>query len=195
MHHYETLRNYSCYGEIAENGRNYDHVTGIFGYHLTDKDNYQVEVLLMERQQLTFFPRDIETFFPNVKIIDLSVNSISTVQNLHLKPFPDLERLSLAHNQICELESSLFNGLPKLKVINFIFNNIIHVGYDIHLPAQGYLYFFDNHCIDKSAWTTSSIIELKLALRELCPPVTQFNKHTKDLKNNYRLSLDTSATI
>lgn len=138
---------YSCDGTVRAYESN-SSVTEIFGMHMHGWNSSCVERFVLTNQNMTSFPTGFENFFPNLQDIILSFNSISHIENGHLSPYNNsFSILFMDHNQISYLESSLFNGLGNLVIVNFNHNNIKYVGYNIELPKR--LNLKNNTCIDE----------------------------------------------
>lgn len=169
--YYHDNRIYFCIGRVfnTEMSKN---VTEILGNHVPTKANEDVNQLYCLAQGLTFFPQNIERFFPNLETIDFSRNLIISVTNSHLKPFQSLMHLNLLGNRITELERDIFENLPKLKIIDFNYNNIKNVDYDITFPKHSLSFFKGNPCINMIAQYPSEMVISKCIFRSLCPPLT-----------------------
>lgn len=184
---------YRCAGQILFDEENSDKITELYGTHEPRKGNVDVQGLIIRSQDMEFFPVNIDAFFPNIKLLNFPLNSISYVSNAHLIPFPNLEFLALYGNKITSLDSNLFSGLNSLKFINLGGNKIKHVGYDLILPNFAEIYLYSNTCIDKDAVTADQITFLRFSLMIKCPPRISQNRFrlTKDqvqiLKNKYLL--------
>lgn len=161
---------YRCSGVLSFDGDNSDKVTAVYGTHLPGERNLDVQALIISSQDMEFFPVNIESFFPNMKVLNFPRNSISSVTKKHLIPFPNLEFLALYANRITSLESDLFSGLKSLRFINLGQNRIKHVGYDFILPATAEIYLYSNQCIDKDAVTGLHVTYLRFSLMMNCPP-------------------------
>lgn len=160
---------YRCAGIISFDDANADKITAVNGTHSLDKRNVDVEGLIISSQNMEFFPVNIHSFFPNIKVLNFPLNSMSSVTNKHLTPFPNLEFLALFGNRITTLDSDLFTGLKSLKFINLGRNRIKHVGHDFILPAAAKIYLYSNLCIDKDAVTELEVTHLRFSLIMNCP--------------------------
>ena len=75
----------------------------------------------------------------NVRILDLSNNTLSHLPNNCFEHCNELEELSLAHNDISVLEIRVFKGLMRVKSLNLDSNKLIHDGHFSHINAFEYL--------------------------------------------------------
>jgi len=173
---------YTCTATLLSN-ENSD-VTLVIGNHDNDRDHFDVEALRIQSQALQFFPTNVEEFFPNLKAFSFYNNSISSITNNHLRPFPNLEYLRVLLNNITVLDTNLFSNMTSVRYIDFDSNNLRHVGHDIDLPDTGYLYFQSNPCIDERATTAGEIANVKLDLLRGCPPTISQIEDTLESRPN-----------
>lgn len=163
---------YRCAGEVSFDGETDDKITAVYGTHLDENQNADVQGLIISSQNMEFFPVNIHEFFPDIKVLNFPLNAIRSVTENHLIPFPNLEFLALYGNRITTLESGLFKRLKSLKFVNLGRNRIAHVGHDFVLPATAEIYLYSNVCIDRDAVTELEITHLRFSLMMNCPPET-----------------------
>lgn len=159
---------YTCTARVLFDGN--QNVTSVYGSHQSGKGNGNVQGLTLSSQDLPFVPTNIQSFFANVLALDLDTNVISSINNKHLKQFPNLQLFSIWKNRITSIDSNLFDGLTSLKFISFDSNDLRHIGHDINIPSNGDMRFAHNPCIDQWANTPGQILNLKLNLLRYCPP-------------------------
>lgn len=184
---------YTCKGTIVGNSNN-GTVIAAYGNHLRRMNDGNVQAICINEQNLKYFPRNVAQFSPNLKVINLSDNSITSLLNSELKPHNKLEWLSISDNEISALESKIFDGSPNLKTVDFYNNNILFVGEDIKLPTIGHLNFLSNRCVDMYANTSEEIVTLKLHLLIECShsprislieeTLVTINQDVQELKRN-----------
>lgn len=175
---------YYCDGNLISDGENKQNVTEVYGNHETGKDNSDILALVIIGRNIEYFPTNIESFFPNIKVLDFSYNFISDISNHHLAPFPHLEILNLHTNRITSLDSNLLSGLETMKSISFWANDIKHVGHDFVLPSTGEIFFNSNPCIDRQATTPNEITALRFNLLVNCPPTISQIEATLESRPN-----------
>lgn len=195
---------YRCAAILSFDVESGDKVTAVYGAHLPGQRNDDVEGLIISSQDMEFFPVNIESFFPHIKVLNFPRNSISSVTRNHLAPFPNLEFLALYANRITSLDGDLFAGLKSLKFVNLGQNRIQHVGHDFVLPAAAEIYFYSNRCIDRDAVTAIEVTHLRFSLMMNCPPkrsqtddnapITIPNDRKQTLKNEY-LQLEMRVSV
>lgn len=83
---------YSC-NTILVTGGYSDNVTSVSGSHQNGKSHIDVLGLHMPSQNLQYFPRNVDEFFPNLIVLNLVNNNINSVSHDHLAPFPKLQYL------------------------------------------------------------------------------------------------------
>lgn len=170
---------YTCYtpklSNIAENQR----ITAVTGTHETGKNNTNVKVLNISfNTNLTYFPRGIENFFPNLIAIFISHTNITAINGDELLPFPKLTHFQIAVNPHFErVPGNLFSNNPLLQVISFYKNNIKHVGEGIMngLNSLRWIEFNRNYCINQLAYPKDvpTLVEfLRNNCTDIYPPPT-----------------------
>lgn len=175
---------YRCSGTIVFDAENNDTITAVHAtHHFNDQENMDVQGLIISSQGMEYFPMNIGSIFPDLKVINFPLNFISSVTNKHLIPFPGLEFLALFGNRIESLDSDIFSGLNALKFINLGRNRIKHVGQNIFLPGTAHVYLYSNSCIDRDAVTKLELTHLRFSLLMNCPPSeVQHTNMTTSLK-------------
>lgn len=184
---------YTCAARVLFDTEHIDDVLVVYGAHQGGNTNDDVHGLAINSQNMPFFPRNVESFFPNLKAFNFYNNSISNVSNNHLIPFPKLEFLDLQENFIDSLDGNLFTGLTSLKFISFNFNEVKHIGHDINLPDTGSISFESNPCINQTAITPAEIVTLKHSLLVNCPPTISQIEDALESRQNFitDLKIDT----
>ncbi|XP_037047434.1 uncharacterized protein LOC119082141 isoform X2 [Bradysia coprophila] len=170
-------------------------VTAIFGSHQTGKGHEDVGGIILEGQDLSVFPTNIEYFFPNMIGISLYNNSIPAVNNEHLAPFPYLQFLGLTTNKITSIGGNLFSGMNSMVYISFSNNNIRHVGHDLNLPINGRTYFSTTTCIDQTATTPVEVASLTLNLLRFCPPTISQIEESLENRQNLLTHVDSQVRV
>lgn len=147
----------------------------ISGTHPWGNINDDVEGLWINTQILTFFPQKIDSFFKYLRAFRYENSNIRAMNAEDLRPFSQLEHLSLIGNGLISLDSNLFSFSPLLKYLNMNDNRIQHIGHDLvtNLNYLQQLYLQSNFCISKYATTRATVIDLASQLSDLCPPLDE----------------------
>lgn len=145
----------------------------IRGDHLAGYSNFQVEALDVQNQDLRWIPKDIGSFFPNIRVIQWINSNLWEISSADLWQFPNLMVLDLQKNKIVSLESSLFAFTPKILTMSFDSNLLYHVGEDLltSLKFLKSVYIRNNPCINYYAVSGSEIEYLIKNLHIRCPPL------------------------
>ncbi|CRK93809.1 CLUMA_CG007336, isoform A, partial [Clunio marinus] len=150
-----------------------NNVTEVTLNHVGGRRNEDVEGLYMKHDQnLTFLPRNIHHFFPNLKAIAVNHNLIENIQQSDISVFPELIQLGFWRNRISSIDFNLFQKNPKLKAIGFSENPVQHIGYDVfdHLTELETIGFHSTcHNIKIEGNRTQVLSELP-NLAQNCPP-------------------------
>lgn len=161
-----------------------DIVNWFFGNHWAGKTHSDVHGLVIRSQGLQFIPRNVESFFPNIRALDVYDNLITSISNFHLRPFANLVHLAVSNNEINSLDSYLFAGLPFLSYVSFSNNSIQHVGHDFLMPSLGEISFDSNDCISYRAVNATQIDNLRFNLLLKCPPTISLIEGTLESRPN-----------
>lgn len=84
-------------------------------YHILHRSGYLQE-----------FPANI-CLFPEIVVIDLSLNSITNIQNIDEKCLPILNELYLSYNKISLILTSTFSNLKFLTKLDLSNNEIVRI--------------------------------------------------------------------
>ncbi|CAG9810640.1 unnamed protein product [Chironomus riparius] len=136
-------------------------ITSISGTHQSGKTNSDVVGFYVYSKTINYFPRCLETFFKNIKAIQIDNCNLKEVHQEDLKPFPNLVELYLRFNELEVLEEGLFDFNPDLEYIYIWNNKIVHIAPNVfdHLSKLSYLYLLSNSCIDKEAKNSTSEVK------------------------------------
>lgn len=168
-------RRYSCiveeiqFAEVAE-------VTQILGDHMLGRRNAEVEAFRMLNNDLvSMLPRNIESFFPNLLVLDLRRSGLTSITAEDLSHWPDLSVFFAGSNEIEEIDGDLFQNSPRLSWIDFFNNLISNIGVNLlsNLNELTYVDFGHNPCINIWANTPEGIENLKAQLLAQCPPTVE----------------------
>lgn len=188
---------YTCTATILRDEGN-DRLIAINGIHMTGQSDYSVVGFRIRDQNLKYFVKNVEIFFPNLKGINLDMNSISNVTNADLKVHKNLQYLSFRDNQITNLDSDLLDDLPNLIQVSFANNHIKHVGHDFTLPSASsnlFISFENNPCIHMWAHSLQSIVDLKFYLLVYCPPLISQIEQTMESRDNLLTRINSTVHI
>jgi len=90
--------------------------------------NKEVKGIAFFRQTVNYIPAGLERIFPNLREIHIRECDLLSIDKGILKPFPDLEAITLAGNlHFDTLERGLFSFNKKLKNVNLQLNFFKHI--------------------------------------------------------------------
>lgn len=184
---------YTCDAGILSDGS--EIVTSIYGNHIDGRSNSDVHGFVIHSQGLAFIPVNVESFFPNIRALDVYNNFISNVTNFHLKPFTNLVHFAIIDNKITSLDTDVFKGLSFLNYVSFRNNSIRHVGHDFILPSLGEIHFDLNECINEVAVNATQIDSLKFNLLLKCPPKISQIEHTLEGRPNLLTNVNSEVKL
>lgn len=150
------------------------------GVHIEGKNDTQVEMIwVRDGQILTFIPRGIDEFFPNLRGLTLHYTCIAEISANDLQQFPNLIDFNVFGNPIVSLDGDLFKHNTFMRYIYFGESLLQHVGFNLlgDLNNLRNVYFISNPCVNDSASWTEEIADLNQRLPILCPqPANDFVK-------------------
>lgn len=161
---YGTL--YTCKYPTLSNLTESKYLTTVTGTHASGKTNADVQWLHINYQQnLTFFPKSIAKFFPNLIAMWFSHTGLASLDGDELNGLKNLMYINIEFNPKLErIPGNLFTFNPKLNGILFSRNNIKHVSSylfnTIDMSKLKYLYFNFNSCVNQQATNQTQIASL-----------------------------------
>lgn len=146
-------------------------VSDVTENHMEGRNNSDVKGLLIYNQNITFTPRNIHLFFPNVVAFSLFNNTIEEITPVALGGLHKLRYFNFLYNHLQVVESDLFDESPLLEWIDFGYNPIRHVAHNVfkHLNLLENLNFTLTTCISQSAVGSDDVELLKFQLIVACP--------------------------
>ena len=131
-------------------------------------------LMIVQQRDLQKFPKGLERHFHHLMGIDFEDCGIMRISSDDLKPLKELLQINLSGNRLTELQNDLFQHNPKLKIIDFSRNSILHVGLEIfnNLQHLTMVDMQDNTCTSDKSYATEKG-EIKKLVWELtvdCPP-------------------------
>lgn len=167
---------YECEAKVFLDSNESNDLVGVTGTHLEEKAHIDVEAISISHQrEVSVFPRRMEGFFANIKVIIFLNTSLASLSPADLQAFPDLLSLSIADSNLASIPGDLFQHNPRIRFINFSFNQITQVGHDLvtHLDDLRHLDFLGNLCVDRLAQDSEEITELNELLPAACPQLEE----------------------
>jgi len=137
-------------------------IDSISGTHLAGYNNDNVEAIdVYQQAQLNYFPRGLNNFFKNLKVINIFNSGLKEIHQSDLKDFPKLMNLFLPANNLEIIEENLFEFNPNLKWINLNSNKISHIDPTVfdNLTKLSRLYLGTNSCISMLAIDNSTVLQ------------------------------------
>jgi hypothetical protein len=159
-----------------------ENLTGVTGIHLQNKNNSDVAFLdVRDKTIVTFIPKDMENFFPNISAMRFSRCNISRVNADDLNAFDQLEWIAIESNPIERIPRDFFAKNPKIRVVYFYALKIKHVGTGLLDSLQDLFFanFGANTCISKTASNASEISALIEELLIKCPDIEEVTTTTE----------------
>lgn len=165
---YSSDKFYTCYSTVINSGNK--ELEEIHGKHEDPANSSTVEAFYSKNRVLEKLPKNLASFFPNLKIIACFSTTLSEINLEDLKPFPNLKYLSLPRNNLIKLSSNLFKFTPKIQGITFANNQLQCIGKNLldDLTDLKWADFQSNSCINGYAEGAAGIKQLNLELPTKC---------------------------
>jgi hypothetical protein len=151
-------------------------LTAVHGTHLENKTNADVRHIEGSfKRNLTFIPKGMENFFPNISALRFSYCNISRVNSDDLNAFDQLEWFAMEGNPIEHIPRNFFAENSKIRVVFLNSNKIKHVGTGLldSLQDLNHASFAANTCINKWATSANQMPELIEVLRTNCTDIEE----------------------
>lgn len=145
-------------------------LTAINGYHHEDDSSRDVVTLKIIEQIVNFLPSGVSQHFPYLTVLRIWSSGLRSFTQEDVRNMKYLTDLSLSGNFLESLDSDLFNYNPRLIKVDFTRNRIKHVGSNLMRPLRSLsvIDFYHNDCVNDGA--RYSFEDLKIKLRDTCPP-------------------------
>lgn len=129
-----------------------------------------INLLTIEDQEVNYIPMEVAKIFGQIQGLRIDNSQLKEVNKHDLCQFPKLIELILSNNEIKFLPGDSFEDNTDLKLINFDYNHISSVGFDILAPLVNLKFasFLSNKCINGSYAEKIEITSLVSHLNEHC---------------------------
>lgn len=160
---------YTCQPQVNFVGTG-NAVTNVLGTHTLGKTNSQVKCLYINDQNINTLPDNINNFFPNLIVLDVSRSHLQTITADSLKPFPNLLAFVSSINNVYSIDGDLFKYTPKLRYLAMHYTGLKQVGNGLldGLNDLTRTDFEGNICINKSSLNPVELQQVKQDLESNC---------------------------
>ena len=158
---------YTCYAKVINTESSFT----LEGEHVETFNNFDTKSLYIKDQNIQRFPKNLASFLPSLKVISCLKSGLVEISVDDLKPFSDLEYLSLANNNLVKIPGDLFKFTLKLRGIILARNKLQQVGNHL-LENLQFLDFVDvqtNPCINGYAQSQAGYFALNYEMPMKCP--------------------------
>lgn len=147
-----TTLDYTCNDPTISFINDSEFLTEVNGKHLNKMNNLDVKNLFISGpKELTFFPKGIQNFFPNLNSIKFTKTGIISLNGDEFQAFPDLNLLDFSQNSKLErIPGNSFEFNPLITYIYFNQCNLRFIGEGLFSGLQNLLYLNvqDNFCVN-----------------------------------------------
>lgn len=151
---------YSCQGSFERSDASFTDVVYLSGNNRPGKTNLDVKALQLYDQRITFMPRGVEKFFPNLEVFDAPYSDIQFIGDGHFSGLNNLKVMSFYYNNMMMVSAMTFTGLTKLQAISFYGNPIQCVDQAAfsQLPDLRSLRFENTGCINEGVENNANLV-------------------------------------
>jgi hypothetical protein len=146
-------------------------IDSVIGAHAVGKTNKDVTGMRALFLNITVIPKNIASFFPNLKALSFTGSQIGVLTNSDLENLPELQLFMVRQNRIVSVDGDFFKNNLKLQYIDFFTNQIKTVGENLigNIKSLIKVDFGYNPCVNRTAETAQQFSDLNLLLPVLCP--------------------------
>lgn len=165
---------YSCFRPTLGNFSDGEQLTAVYGNHLTGYSNDDVVLLQFYCQSpsiLTFFPKGIEAFFPNLRALSFYYCNITTLRGDELDSLANLTLFEYDFsNNLERIPRNFFRHQPLLESICLFQNSLNHFGSGVfdHLERLTFMNLGANSCVGQGANNRQQVLSLIEHVRINC---------------------------
>lgn len=110
-----------------------------------------------------FVPKGLEKVFVNIEALQIYNSKLRSITQQDLEPFPNLLAIHMNANNLISLESNLFRYNPKLRHVNFGYNHLRIIPFDIFDSIEDLkdVYFNGNVCVSSQGvgrWEENKVV-------------------------------------
>ncbi|CAG9810327.1 unnamed protein product [Chironomus riparius] len=136
-------------------------LTSVNGNHTDLKSNDNVTGFYAINKNIQHFPQNLDTFFPNLKLISIWACGLTEVHQNDLKNLTNLIYFDLISNGIEVIEEGLFEYNPKLEAVGLIDSSIVHIDHKVFdgLSHLKYLWLGGIPCLDINVNNSSEMVK------------------------------------
>lgn len=162
---------YTCQS-TSKSGENLTIIEEVHGSHLSGRNNSKVFAWEETSNSLTSIPKNLASFFPNLKIIHI-IAPVSKISASDFKPFRNLVSFVAQYSKVTSLDGDLFRFTPNLQTFGFVYGDLENIGENLLSGLNQLKYvLFVNKCINFVADTSEKIENLKQIMKVNCPPLS-----------------------
>lgn len=185
---------------IEITSRNDRTIKSISGNHQPGMSNEDVRFFRTNGKTVNFMPRNLESFFPQLEVIQIMNSKLGIVTMDDFKPFgANLKKVWFNGNLISIVDADLFKHNPNLEFIAFFHTKVKHVenGAFDHLKKLTTLHFEANLCHNANAVNNrAGVLGLIEKIQEKCKDfgyamlrdeITELNEGMLKMKKNLKI--------
>lgn len=157
------------------------------------KTNDDVFGFRADNKTIEYFPRGLEKFFKNLRLIEIYYCPIKEIYQSDLKSLSKLNYLNIYESDIEVLEEGLFDFNPELIVLGINGHKLIHIDPNVLDPLTNLMYFWFGFvpCFHENISNSKGHIKegiQKVKSQCTAPEFLSWDDKIKNLENNIKIS-------
>jgi len=160
-------------------------INSISGTHEDSKVNDDVLGFDVGFNTIQFFPKGLDKFFKNLKVINIHDCKLKEIHQSDLKVFPNLVYFKLSLNEIEVIEEGLFDFNPHLELVGFEEPKIIHIDPNVfdNLAKLSDFWFEDVPCVTKEIYDSREEVQEAIKVVKSSCSSSEFLSLDNQIKN------------
>lgn len=153
---------YRCKVNFFNSTSQSENITDILGVHEGEKSFEDVKLFMIENQNISMIPRNLNLIFPNLEGIIIESCNLKSLSSYDLKNYPKLKFVYIGNNQIYNLPGDLFENNLHIEWLTFRNNYTKTIGTNLlkNLKNLEFASFIRNTCINRKAQSKLEIQQL-----------------------------------
>lgn len=162
---------YACVNNCIRKGDS-PIITDVSSHRDPSKNNLHVKGISIRDKDCDFVPRGIRIFFPNLEALDIVGAQLREITWEDFEGLSKLKHLNFKGNKLQTLDGSVFQSMPHLQTIFLSHNPLRHINLKTFSNSRELKAIYLTHakCINQDATKSTEIKKLIDQLQIRCPP-------------------------
>ncbi|CRL03694.1 CLUMA_CG016754, isoform A [Clunio marinus] len=137
---------YTCYPKNLVIQQPYVKVSVMKGYHSDQRNNSDVNVFFLQRQNTSYLPHGIPELFPNLRSYCAYETNLKHIQRSDFSGFQFLTGIEISESELVNIPADTFYDVPGLKYLRLVKSQIASFDVDLFInsPNLEEFYAYEN---------------------------------------------------